>query len=99
MRDAVVQAAARHASFSGKVVMVGFGCVGQGVLPVLEPALGVGPGRITIVTPCREMPQMAARFGAEMIVTALAAENFEKVLSPLLHEGDFLLNLSVHVSS
>jgi homospermidine synthase len=91
--------AVRHATFAGNVIMVGFGCVGQGVLPVLEPALGAKPGHITIVTPRGEAPGTAARFGAEMIVTTLTPENLEKVLSPLLHEGDYLLNLSVHVSS
>ncbi|AMO25181.1 homospermidine synthase [Ramlibacter tataouinensis] len=89
----------RHATFPGRIVMVGFGCVGQGVLPVLEPALGVARGRTTIVTPGAECPHVAARLGAELIVTALTPGNFEQVLSPLLHEGDFLLNLSVHVSS
>lgn len=92
-------AALQQASFDGRVVLLGFGSVGHGVLPLLAPVLGMKPGRITIVAPDAESEGPAAEFGAEVIAVALVPENFEAVLAPLLGPGDFLLNVSVHVAS
>jgi homospermidine synthase len=89
----------QHASFAGRVVILGFGSVGQGILPLLAPVLGVLPGRITIVSPNASAQGEATEFGAHVIPTALVPENFREVLTPLLGQGDFLLNASVHVSS
>ena len=79
--------------------MLGFGSIGQGILPLLQPELGVKAGRVTIVKTSEDKTGIAAEFGAKVIATALDEGNFETVLEPLLGEGDFLLNLSVDVSS
>src|SRR5688572_19847134 len=89
----------RHATFAGRVVMLGFGSVGQGILPLLPRELGVKPGRVKIVKATEDETGIAAEFGVEVIATPLNEGNFEAVLEPLLGEGDFLLNLSVDVSS
>jgi homospermidine synthase len=89
----------RHATFNGQLVMLGFGSIGQGVLPLLSRVLGVKPGRVKIVKTSEDSTGIAAEFGAEVIATALNEGNYETVLEPLLGEGDFLLNLSVDVSS
>jgi homospermidine synthase len=88
-----------HESFSGRVVILGFGSIGQGILPLLLRHLGVKPNRIKIVKATEDKTGIAAQYGAEVIATALNAGNFEAVLEPLLGEGDFLLNLSVDVAS
>jgi homospermidine synthase len=87
------------ASFEGRLVMLGFGSVGQGILPLLQPELGVRPGRVTIVKTTEDETGIAAEFGATVLATPLDERNFEQVLEPLLARGDFLLNLSVDVSS
>jgi homospermidine synthase len=89
----------RHASFSGRLVMLGFGSIGQGILPLLQPELGIGAERVKIVKTREDASGIAAEYGADVIATALAEDNLEAVLEPLLAEGDFLLNLSVDVSS
>jgi len=89
----------RHATFAGRVVMLGFGSVGQGILPVLPRELGVKPGRVKIVKASEDDSGIAAHFGVEVIATPLNEGNFQTVLEPLLGKGDFLLNLSVDVSS
>lgn len=89
----------QHACFAGRIVVLGFGSVGQGVLPLLAPVLGAQPDRITIVAPDATPAGEAAELGARVIREALVPENFEQVLQPLLGPGDFLLNVSVHVSS
>ena len=39
-----------HVKFAGKIVCVGFGSIGQGVLPLILRHIGTSPDRITIVT-------------------------------------------------
>jgi homospermidine synthase len=79
--------------------MLGFGSIGQGVLPLLPRHFGIKPGRIKIVKTSEDTTGIAAEIGVEVIATPLNEGNYETVLEPLLGEGDFLLNLSVDVAS
>ena len=40
----------KHVAFPGRLVMVGFGSIGQGVLPLMLRHIDIEPERITIVT-------------------------------------------------
>lgn len=86
-------------SLAGRLVMIGFGSIGKAVLPLLLRHLAIPPGRATIVKTRRDASGIAARLGVEVIGKALDERNYEAVLKPLLEQGDFLLNLSVDVSS
>jgi homospermidine synthase len=88
-----------HVKFAGKIVFVGFGSIGQGVLPLILRHIGTSPGRITIVTAEDAGRTQAVESGVKFIKTALTRDNYRQVLAPLLDAGDFLLNLSVDVSS
>ena len=39
-----------YVEFPGRIVFVGFGSIGQGVLPLMLRHIGITPERITIVT-------------------------------------------------
>jgi homospermidine synthase len=88
-----------QANFPGALVMLGFGSIGQGILPLLRRHLGLKPSRIKIIKRTGDNTGIAVRYGVEVIATPLHEGNFETVLEPLLGEGDFLLNLSVNVAS
>jgi homospermidine synthase len=88
-----------HFDFPGRIVMVGFGSIGQGVLPLILRHIGTTPDRITIVTADQAGAQEAVDLGVTFVVQPLLRENFRGVLEPLLGRGDFLVNLSVDVSS
>src|SRR6267154_1133344 len=88
-----------HVNFTGRIVMVGFGSIGQGILPLILRHIGTSSDRITIVTAEDKGNTEAEEFGVTFVKTALTPENYRKVLEPLLGAGDFLLNLSVDVSS
>jgi homospermidine synthase len=88
-----------HVNFAGKIVFVGFGSIGQGVLPLILRHIGTSSDRITIVTAENSGRTEAEQFGVKFVKTALTQENYRQVLEPLLGAGDFLLNLSVDVSS
>jgi homospermidine synthase len=79
--------------------MVGFGSIGQGVLPLIFRHLAIKPDQVTIVTKDESGEKVAAEYGVRFIAQSLTRENFKKVLDPLVGRGDFLLNLSVDVSS
>ena len=88
-----------HFNFPGRLVVVGFGSIGQGVLPLVLRHIGLPPERISIVTAEETGREVAAEYGIKFTVNALTQENFRQVLEPMLGRGDFLLNLSVDVSS
>ena len=88
-----------HVPFPGRLVFVGFGSIGQGVLPLVLRHIGIRPDRITIVTADDAGRQEAAEYGIKFIKNPLTRENYRQVLEPLVGRGDFLLNLSVDVSS
>ena len=89
-----------HVRFSGRLVFVGFGSIGQGVLPlILRHIGGLTADRITIVTAEEAGGSQAAEYGVKFVVQPLTRDNFREALRPLVGQGDFLLNLSVDVSS
>ena len=88
-----------HANFDGQLVMLGFGSIGQGVLPLILRHIGMPRERIRIVTSDTRGAAIAAACGVRHEVQALSRENYRAVLAPMLGRGDFLLNLSVDVSS
>jgi homospermidine synthase len=89
----------KHLDFAGKIVMVGCGSIGQGLLPLILRHIDLAARQITIVTSDDRGRAEAAQFGIDFHRIALAPDNFRHVLEPLLARGDFLVNLSVDVSS
>jgi homospermidine synthase len=88
-----------HVEFPGRILLVGFGSIGQGILPLILRHVGVPPERLTIVTADERGRAVAAEFGVKFICETLTRQSFRRVLNPLLGRGDFLLNVSVDVSS
>lgn len=88
-----------HVVFPGRVVFVGFGSIGQGVLPLILRHIGITPDRLTIVTADDAGRAEAAEYGVKIVKQPLTQDNHRQVLEPLIARGDFLLNLSVDVSS
>ena len=88
-----------HVKFPGKIIFVGFGSIGQGILPLILRHIGTSPDRISIITAEDRGKDEAGQFGVTFIQQALTRENYRQILEPRLAAGDFLLNLSVDVSS
>ncbi|MEQ1533364.1 MAG: homospermidine synthase [Sideroxydans sp.] len=85
--------------FSKRILMVGCGSVGQGLLPLLLQTLSIQATQLTILTADERGRDVAAQRGVRFIIEALTAQNYAAVLSQHLTAGDLLLNLSVDVSS
>src|SRR5271168_1266606 len=89
----------KHVAFPGRLVIVGFGSIGQGILPLLLRHLEIAADRITIITAEPRGHDVAAEYGIRFIETALTRSNYRALLEPQLGKDDFLLNVSVDVSS
>jgi homospermidine synthase len=89
----------KHTAFSGRLVIIGFGSIGQGVLPLLLRHIDMRPDQITIITAELRGQEVAAEYGVRFVETALTRENYHSLLEEWLRRGDLLLNVSVDVSS
>jgi homospermidine synthase len=81
------------------MVMVGCGSIGRGVLPLILRHLDIRPGQISIVTADDRARAEADQLGIEYHRLPLTPQNFRSELEGRLGAGDFLVNLSVDVSS
>jgi homospermidine synthase len=86
-------------AFSGRIVMVGFGSIGQGTLPLLLRHIDLKPEQISIVTGDEKGRQVAAEYGIAFHDSPLTPANYRALLEPRLSRGDFLVNCSNEVSS
>jgi homospermidine synthase len=82
-----------------KIVLIGYGCMGQAVTPALISQLKVDPSQICIITADNEGSDIATAYGIEFHNQPIVASNLSFELSKYLKSGDLLLNLSVGVSS
>jgi homospermidine synthase len=88
-----------HVEFPARILFIGSGSIGQGVLPLVLRHIGIAPERVTIVTADERGREEAAKYAIKFVQERLTRENYRRVLNPLLGRGDFLINVSVEVSS
>jgi homospermidine synthase len=83
--------AVKHASVPGQLLMVGFGSIGQAVLPLLLRHLVLRPDQISIITAGDTGRDIAREFGIEWQLQPITEAKYLAVLAPRLRAGDFLL--------
>ncbi len=88
-----------HVKFSGRLLMVGFGCIGRGVLPLLLRHIDMRPEQMRIVTDRDVQRAIANEYGVAIRVQPVTRDNYRDILAEELGPGDFLLNLSINVAS
>jgi len=88
-----------HARIDGPLVMIGFGSIGKGSLPLILRHLDVARDRIVIIDPNDSDRGIAEFAGIRFEKVSLQPDTLRPILSPLLAPGGFLVNLSVGVSS
>jgi homospermidine synthase len=91
-----------HARFDGSIVMIGFGSIGRGALPLILRHIACDPARLVVIAPDDGDRQLVEQAGGRFLKQALTEDNYRDVLLPLLTADDdqsFMVNLSVDVSS
>lgn len=86
-------------SYAGTILFVGFGSVGQALLPLLFRHFDLSPRQIRIVTADERGMDVATLFNVAFTVQPLTPENHREVLGRLLPRGGILINVSVDVAS
>ena len=89
----------RYAAFKGRMLIVGFGSIGQGSLPLLMRHVDIAPEQITIVTANESGREIAESLGVRFINEPITRENYRAIYARHLGPGDFLVNAAVDVGS
>jgi homospermidine synthase len=89
-----------RADFAGRVIIIGSGSIGQGVLPLIRRHVTLeGEGRLMVLSADELGRGVAQRCGAGYEHVHLTPSNHRRLLSRHVKAGDLVLNLSVNVSS
>jgi len=91
-----------HGEITGPIVMIGFGSIGKGALPLIERHFTFDKDRFTVVDPNDADRSMLDDRGIAFVHEAVTRENYRELLTPLLTKGGgrgFCVNLSVDTSS
>ena len=91
-----------HARITGPVVMIGFGSIGKGTLPLIERHFDYDKSRFVVIDPEDKDRKLLDDRGIRFIHQAVTRDNYRKLLEPLLTAGGgqgFCVNLSVDTSS
>src|SRR5690349_1916564 len=91
-----------HARFRGPIVMVGFGSIGKGTLPLLERHIEFDAAKFVVIAPDDDDRALLDERGIRFLHLGLTQDNYRDVLTPLLTAGPdrgLIVNLSVDVSS
>ncbi|VTZ22538.1 Homospermidine synthase [Methylocella tundrae] len=91
-----------HGAITGPIVLIGFGSIGRGILPLIERHFTFDKARFTVIDPEDKDRHLLDERGIAFVKEAVTRENFVDLLKPLLTEGEgqaFLVNLSIDVSS
>ncbi len=90
-----------YATWKGPIIMLGFGSIGHGTLPLILRHIACDPKQITVVDPSLEWKHLADKQGVNFLQMALTRKNHKEVMKPLL-QGDeqaLIVNLTVDVDS
>ena len=91
-----------HGRISGPIVMIGFGSIGRGTLPLIERHFDYDKARFTVIDPVDTDRALLDERGIRYVQEAVTRDNYRDLLRPLLTEGGgqgFCVNLSVDTSS
>src|SRR5262245_5299810 len=97
MNDAAV-----HARFDGPIVMIGFGSIGKGTLPLIERHIGFDRSKFVVIAPDDADRHLLDERKLRFMHLAITKENYRDVLTPLLTGGPgrgMIVDLSVETSS
>ena len=91
-----------HGEITGPIVLVGFGSIGRGVLPLIERHFKYDKSRFVVIDPRDEDKALLDERGIPFIQEHVTRENYRDLLTPYLTRGDgqgFCINLSVDTGS
>lgn len=85
--------------FSGRVIMIGCGAIGQAVLPLLRRHVPIRENGLTVLSADEQGRRLAEDHGARFLHAHLTPGNHRRELARHARAGDLVLNVSMNVSS
>jgi len=76
-----------HARFDGPIVMIGFGSIGRGTLPLIERHFKFDKSRFTVIDPEDKDRHLLDERGIAFIKKAVTQDDFASLLKPFLTKG------------
>ena len=92
----------RHGRIAGPIVMIGFGSIGKGTLPLIERHFEFDQERFVVIDPNDADRKLLDERGVRFVHLGLTRENYREALKKYLIAGEgqgFCVNLSVDTSS
>ena len=77
-----------HGTITGPIVLIGFGSIGRGVLPLIERHFKFDKSRFTVIDPEDKDRHLLDERGIAFIKKAVTRDNFVDLLKPLLTKGE-----------
>ena len=91
-----------YGEITGPLVMIGFGSIGRGTLPLIERHFKFDRSRMVVIDPRDTDRKLLDERGIRYLQQAITKKNYKKLLKSLLTEvpgQPFVVNLSVDTSS
>jgi len=73
-----------HARIDGPIVMIGFGSIGKGTLPLIERHFEYDKSRFVVIDPEDKDRKLLDDRGIRFVHQAVTRANYRKLLTPLL---------------
>lgn len=89
----------QDAHFCAKMVFIGFGSIARATLGLFIETRQFDLSKVLVIAPDLQQHQPFVERGVNFIDLALTPDNLASVLRDVLAPGDFIVNLSVNVSS
>src|SRR4030088_3577934 len=91
-----------HGTITGPIVMIGFGSIGRGTLPLIERHFKFDKARFTVIDPEDKDRHLLDERGITFIEKPVTRDAFVDLLKPLLMLGGgqrFVVSRSIELSS
>ena len=96
----MAQAHPVYGRIDGPVVIIGFGSIGKGTLPLIQRHFDFDADRLVVIDPDPEKHLFLSQHNIRHMELALTRDNYREVLGDLFAGGrGFCVNLSVDTSS
>jgi Homospermidine synthase len=90
------------ARFDGPIVMIGFGSIGKGTLPLIERHIAFDRSKFVVIAPDDADRHLLDERQLRFMHLGITQDNYREILTPLLKAGPgrgMVVNLSVDTSS
>ena len=77
-----------YATIDGPIVMIGFGSIGKGTLPLIERHFRYDKSRMVVIDPDDSDRAILDKHGVRFIHQAVTRDRYRHLLQPLLTAGE-----------